>query len=89
MKILLIYLLVVNAIGFLLMRADKRRAINKRWRIRENTLIFVGIIGGSLGLLAGMHIFHHKTLRPKFQIGLPLILTLQIVGYVIYISLIP
>ncbi|MBO5891732.1 MAG: DUF1294 domain-containing protein [Oscillospiraceae bacterium] len=86
MKILLIYLLVVNAAGFLLMRSDKKRAINNRWRIQENTLLIVAILGGSLGSITGMHAFHHKTRHPKFYIGLPLILALQIIAGVICIS---
>lgn len=86
MKILLVYLLVVNAADFLLMRSDKKRAANNRWRIRENTLILIAVFGGSLGAIAGMHMFHHKTRHPKFYVGLPLILALQIIASVICIS---
>ena len=86
MDILLIYLLIVNAAAFLLMLADKRKAIKKAWRIPEATLIAVAAIGGSLGALLGMHIFRHKTRHLKFSIGLPLILSVHILLIVFLIS---
>ena len=82
MDILIICLLLINAVGFLLMRADKNRAVNKRWRIRENTFMCIALIGGCVGILLGMHIFRHKTKHIRFCIGIPLILSLQIVMFV-------
>ena len=79
-KILLAYLLLVNAAGFTLMLVDKIKAKRNLWRIPEATLIGVAAIGGSIGAIAGMKLFRHKTLHPKFYIGLPVILTLQIVA---------
>lgn len=73
-----IYLLIVNAAAFALMLADKRRAIKKAWRIPESTLLGVAVIGGSLGALLAMRLFHHKTLHLKFSVGLPVILAVQI-----------
>lgn len=78
MKYFLIYLLIVNALGFLLMLEDKRRAKKNRWRIRERTLIGVAVIGGSIGSLAGMYVARHKTMHAKFFIGIPVILALQL-----------
>ena len=86
MKIFLIYLLLINALGFILMRADKKRSIKNRWRIRENTLIGIAVFGGCVGVLTGMRIFRHKTKHPKFYIGLPVILTLQALICVLYLS---
>lgn len=77
-NIIYIYFIIINIIGFLLMYLDKRKAINKKWRIKESTLICVAIIGGSLGSLAGMKAFRHKTKHTKFRYGIPLILILQI-----------
>lgn len=79
MKILLWYLLTVNALGSLLMLADKLRAKKNKWRIRESTLLGCAAIGGSVGVLLGMHLFRHKTLHSKFAIGVPLILAAQVV----------
>ena len=78
-QILLVYLLLVNAAGFLLMLADKYKAKRNLWRIPEATLMGVAAIGGSIGAIAGMNLFRHKTKHPKFYIGLPVILALQIV----------
>lgn len=78
MEYLLLYLLIINAIGFLLMLVDKWKAKNKRWRIPEATLMGVAVIGGSVGSLLGMHMFRHKTRHPKFTLGIPLILALQL-----------
>jgi len=77
-KMLLIYFLIINAAGFLLMLADKRKAQKKLWRIPEATLLTVAAIGGSIGSLAGMYVFRHKTKHIKFTLGIPVILVLQI-----------
>lgn len=73
------YLLLINAVAFVLMLADKQKARKKKWRIPESTLIGSAVIGGSLGALAGMYIFRHKTKHPKFTIGIPVILVIQII----------
>ena len=79
MKYLLIYLLIINAVGFLLMLVDKFKARKKLWRIPEATLMTVAAIGGSIGSLLGMYTFRHKTKHIKFIVGMPLILAAQIV----------
>lgn len=79
MKPLLIYLFLVNALGLIFMLSDKIKARKNKWRIPEATLMFFAVIGGSLGVMVGMRIFHHKTLHPKFAVGVPLILALQII----------
>lgn len=77
-KLILLYLLIVNAVGFLLMLADKQKARKKLWRIPESTLLLCAAIGGSIGSLAGMYTFRHKTKHLKFTLGIPVILTAQI-----------
>jgi len=78
MNILIIYLIIINALGFLLMLIDKRKAIKKAFRIPEATLLGIAAIGGSLGALLGMRLFRHKTRHPRFSIGLPVMLALNI-----------
>ncbi|MCI7807845.1 DUF1294 domain-containing protein [bacterium] len=78
-ELFFVYLLIVNALGFVLMLADKRKARKKKWRIPESTLMLVALIGGSIGCLSGMYLFRHKTRHPKFTVGVPLILALQVV----------
>ncbi len=73
MKNMVIYLLAVNFITFLLYGDDKSRARRHAWRIPEKVLMGAAVIGGSIGALLGMSIFHHKTRKPKFYIGIPLI----------------
>lgn len=75
----LIYLLVINIAGFLSMMFDKIRAKKNTWRIRERTLFLLAILGGSIGSLAGMYLFRHKTKHWYFVLGMPLILILQII----------
>ena len=79
-QILLVYLLLINAAGFLLMLVDKIKAKRNLWRIPEATLIGVAAMGGSIGAIAGMNLFRHKTKHAKFYIGLPVILALQVVS---------
>ena len=76
--VLLFYLLTINALGLVIMLADKRCAQKKLWRIPEATLLTVAILGGSVGCLLGMRLFHHKTRKPKFSVGIPVILLLQL-----------
>lgn len=78
MKYLLIYLLVINAAGFLLMLIDKQKAKKNRWRIPEKTLFLTAIAGGSVGCLVGMYSFRHKTKHIQFTLGMPAILAAQL-----------
>lgn len=75
----LLYLIIINASGFFLMLADKQKARCRAWRIPEATLMWIAILGGSIGSLLGMYLFRHKTRHLKFILGIPLILILQIV----------
>lgn len=78
MQYLLIYLIIINALGFALMLADKRKAKKHTWRIPEHVLLGTAVIGGSLGTLLGMQIFRHKTKHKRFAVGVPVILLLQV-----------
>ena len=78
-KILLVYLLIVYALGFILMLIDKIKAKKNLWRIPEATLFLVAAIGGSIGSILGMYTFRHKTKHVSFLLGMPLILAVQIV----------
>ncbi len=79
MDLIYSYLLLINAAGFILMLADKRRARKNRWRIPERALIGIALLGGSLGVLLGMHLVRHKTRHLKFTIGVPVIFAVQVV----------
>lgn len=83
MKYFAIYLIIVNAIAFLLMLADKRKAKKKQWRIPEKVLFGSAIIGGSIGAILGMYTFRHKTKHTSFVVGMPIILVLQVIAMVV------
>lgn len=82
---IMVYLAVINLITFLIYGADKWKAVHHRWRVPEVTLILLAAAGGSAGAYLGMRIFHHKTRKNKFRIGIPAILFLQIAFAVILI----
>ena len=77
---IVIYLLLVNAVGFYMMWSDKRKAIKDAWRTPERNFFIVALIGGSIGCWAGMQTFRHKTKHIKFTVGIPMILLLQIMA---------
>lgn len=81
---MLIYLLVINIIAFIVYGVDKWKAQRNRWRTSEKMLLFLAIIGGSVGALVGMYTFHHKTLHKKFVLGVPLILVIQVIIFYLY-----
>ena len=73
------YLVAINVVTFALYAYDKYCAQHGKWRVRESTLLIFAIIGGSIGAVAAMEIFRHKTLHLKFKFGVPLIFFLQAV----------
>ena len=66
------------------MLIDKRKAEKGKWRIPEKTIFIVTALGGGIGTISGMYVFHHKTRKLQFTIGLPFITILEIIGIVYY-----
>ena len=77
-EILIYYLIGINILTFLVYGIDKWKAKYGYWRISEATLLILAVIGGTIGALLGMKVWHHKTMHKKFKYGLPLILLAQI-----------
>jgi len=71
------YLIIINIVSFLLYGLDKFLAKHDMYRIPEKVLLGVSLIGGSYGGLLGMHIFHHKTKKPIFNV-------INILGVIVY-----
>lgn len=76
--ILLFFIIGINIIAFIVYGIDKLKAKQGKWRIPESTLLFLAIIGGSIGAWCGVKVWHHKTLHKKFRYGIPLIIAIQI-----------
>ena len=77
MKLLMIYLVGINLLGFLMMGADKKRARQGRRRVPERTLLGIAALGGSAGVALGMAEFRHKTKHRRFAVGVPVMLLIQ------------
>lgn len=76
---IIIYFIMINIIGFLIMFIDKQKAKKGAWRIPEKTLFIITALGGGIGTVAGMYTFRHKTQKLQFIVGLPLITILEII----------
>ena len=84
---LTIYLIVINIIGFLTMYIDKKKAQKGAWRIPEKTIFIITAIGGGIGTIAGMYKFRHKTQKTRFTVGLPILLIMDILAVIWFLTL--
>ncbi len=84
-----LYLICVNLLGIIYFFVDKQKAKRQSWRTPEATLFTIAFFGGSIGCLLGMYMFHHKTQKPKFYIGMPVILAVQILLVLTALFIIP
>ena len=75
---MMIYLIIINVIGFIICFIDKHKAKKHKYRIPENILLLISLIGGCFGFFIGMLLFHHKTKKTKFYITIPLIIIVWI-----------
>ena len=82
LKYILIYLAIINLVGFLLMGIDKAKAKRHAYRIPEATLFCIAVFGGSIGSIIGMYTFRHKTKHKSFVIGMPVILAVQVIAVI-------
>ena len=76
---LISYVVIINIVSFIMMGIDKRKAKKRAWRIPEATLFILAAGGGSIGSIAGMYTFRHKTQHRSFTWGMPAILIAQII----------
>ncbi len=83
------YLLIVNLWGFVQMFIDKKKSERNHWRISEFSLFIPAFLGGTVGCILGMRLFHHKTKHLKFVIGMPLILAIQLIAVVTFLIFSP
>ena len=86
MRYMMYYLIIINIAAWIMYGLDKWKAKSGAWRIPERTLLLTALAGGSVGALAGMLLFHHKTRKPKFMIGVPVMFAAHcvIVGVIVH-----
>lgn len=84
MQNIIIYLIIINIIGFLVMYIDKQKAKKGKWRIPEKTIFIITVLGGGIGTISGIYAFRHKTQKLHFTIGLPTITILEIIGVIYF-----
>lgn len=80
---MVIYCIICNLITFVMYGVDKRKSELGQWRISENTLLACAGVGGSLGALLSMFVFHHKTQKPKFRLGISVIILIQAICLIV------
>ena len=78
-QLIVIDLIAINVIAFFMYGIDKWKAKRSKWRIPEATLLGMAVIGGSIGALLGMKVWHHKTQHKKFRFGVPTIIIIQLI----------
>lgn len=84
-KNIIIYFIIINILGFLIMFIDKQKAKKGKWRIPEKTIFIVTALGGGIGTIAGMYTFRHKTQKVGFVVGLPLITIVEIIAIIYFV----
>ena len=85
-KNIVLYLLIINIVTFIAMGIDKYKAKKGHWRTQEKTLLMLVAFGGGVGGILGMYYFRHKTKKPRFYIGFPMILIIEIILTIVYVA---
>lgn len=79
MKYFIIYLIVINTIALIITIYDKRAAEKHKWRVKERTLMLISALGGAPLMYLTMLTIQHKTRKPLFMVGIPLIFIVECV----------
>ena len=85
MNFLYIYLIIINLVAVIVTIHDKRAAVKGTWRVKENTLLLISALGGAPAMYLTMLLIRHKTRKPKFMVGIPLILIVELI--IVYLVL--
>jgi uncharacterized membrane protein YsdA (DUF1294 family) len=83
--IILLHYILLNLWTFNAFRRDKEKARHNQWRTSEFALLFPAFLGGGLGAYLGMKVFHHKTMKWKFRILVPLFILLHLFVITIFL----
>lgn len=79
MRFFYIYLVVINIIAVIVTVHDKSAAQRGAWRVKERTLMLISALGGAPAMYLTMLTIHHKTRKPLFMIGIPVIFILELI----------
>ena len=79
MRYFYIYLVVINIIAVIVTVHDKNAAQRGAWRVKERTLMLISALGGAPAMYLTMLTIHHKTRKPLFMIGIPVIFILKLI----------
>ena len=71
------YLIIINIVAAAATVLDKYKAVHHKWRISEAALLFISALGGGIAMYASMIIIRHKTRKPKFMLGIPIIVAVE------------
>ena len=82
----LIYIVVINILGFLVMYIDKNKAKKGSYRISEKTIFIIALLLGAIGVYIGMYKFRHKTKHLSFTVGIPVCIVINILTVYYLIS---
>ena len=75
-----LYVIIINIIGFLVMFLDKTKAKNGDYRISEKTIFIISLLFGAVGVYIGMYKFRHKTKHLLFNIGIPVLIIINVLS---------
>lgn len=75
--VLILYYIFINLLAVTVTITDKIKAVRRKWRIKESTLLIISVLGGSVAMLMTMLVIKHKTRHLKFMLGIPVIILLQ------------
>ncbi|TAK03639.1 DUF1294 domain-containing protein [Patescibacteria group bacterium] len=73
-----VWLAAPSASGFVITMLDKLSAQVRVRRIPETALHAIALLGGSLGVFAGMQLMRHKTRKVSFQFTLTAVFLIQL-----------
>lgn len=78
--------LIINAVTFVVFAADKLFAKTGTYRISEKTLLLFSVFGGALGGIAAMQLCRHKTRKPIFKFGLPVMVVIHFLIFTVLVK---
>ncbi len=77
-QLTILFFSIINSISFIVVFFDKQKSKVDGRRVSEKLLFTLALFFGAAGIYVGMTLFRHKTKKWYFQIGIPLLLLLNV-----------